>query len=367
MAALKEIYSKEFLANLIIEFSKASPKLNEDQFYKDIIAKPWKQLELKQRIRRISDVILKYLPADFDDKIKIIRKFINNLNKDGIEDFNFPHIYLPEIIQKSGIEHFEESMKALEFITIFTSAEFAIRHFYLVEFDSTLKQMIKWSKHPHPMVRRLASEGSRPLLPWGIGIPKIKQNPEVHLPILENLWNDKNEIVRRSVSNHLNDISKLKEELTWNFVKDKLGESEKTDKDLRHALRTLLKKGNKKALSAFSYQTTWIPKSAEMKLHSNKVRVGERLHFMIRIQNGNSKSVKLRLEYKISFLLANGKSFKKVFQLGEVLLEPMVIFEKSKSHSFVPITTRTYYPGKHSVCLVINGTEYDSKDFSLVE
>lgn len=365
MAALKEIYSKEFLTNLAKEFSIANPNLKEDRFYKDIIAKPWKQLELKQRISRIADVILLYLPSNFADKIKIIRKLINNLNKKGIDDFNFPHIYLPEIIQKSGMDHFEESMNAFEFITTFTSAEFAIRHFYQVEFESTLKQMIRWSEHAHPMVRRLASEGSRPLLPWGIGIPKIKQNPEVHLKILENLWNDENEIVRRSVANHLNDISKLNGDLTWNFAKGKLGHSEKTDKDLRHALRTLLKKGNQEVLRAFSYHTTWIPKSAELILNSNKVKVGERLQFMIKIQNGNSKSVKLRLEYKISFLLASGKSFKKVFQLGEVMLEPLTIFQKAKSHSFVPITTRTYYPGKHSICLVINGREYDSKDFLL--
>jgi len=261
MSALKDIYSREFIENISNSLLESYQLLNKENFKRDIFAKSWNQLELKQRISRIADVIISHLPEKFSEKVNLIRKFIIVLRKNGTQDFNFPHIYLPEIIQKSGLTHFKQSMDALEIITVFTSAEFAIRHFYLNDFDSTIRQMQKWSLHKEPMVRRLSSEGSRPLLPWGIGIPKVKLQPELHLDILENLWNDENEIVRRSVANHLNDISKLNPDIAWSFAKNKLGQSEETDKNLRHALRSLLKKGNQEILSSFSYHTDWKPKS----------------------------------------------------------------------------------------------------------
>jgi len=58
------------------------------------------------------------------------------------------------------------------------------------------------------MVRRLASEGIRPRLPWGMDVPALKRDPAPILPILEILKNDPAETVRRSVANNLNDIAK---------------------------------------------------------------------------------------------------------------------------------------------------------------
>ena len=99
-------------------------------------------------------------------------------------------------------------MEAIEALTQFITCEFAVRPYILKFPDETLKHMLKWSKHKHPGVRRLASEGSRPRLPWALGVPILKQEPDRVLPILENLKNDYSETVRRSVANNLNDISK---------------------------------------------------------------------------------------------------------------------------------------------------------------
>ncbi len=322
-------------------------------------------MELKQRMSRIAETILLFLPEDFSTQSNIIKQLINVFRSKGVQDFNFPHMYLPEIIQLNGLNYFHESMAAIEFITVFTSAEFVIRHFYIKNHTLTHEQMLAWSLHKEPLVRRLASEGSRPFLPWGIGIPIIKQKPEDQIPILERLWNDPNEIVRRSVSNHLNDISKINPDLVRSFVNPKLGFSEKTDKDLKHALRTLLKKGDVQVLKTYDYNPKWKPEWISFDLDKKKIKIGEKVSFRFKIKNNKKETAKLRLEYKISFLLADGSYTKKVFQLGEITLTPSEEFEKSKSHSFVLITTRRYYAGKHSVILVVNGVELKQLDFVL--
>lgn len=365
MEPLKNLYSNEWIQNFAEHIQKIEPTLNKKEFINKVLASSWNELELKERINRIADVCIEILPKKPKQLFSKLILLIENLRAEGISDFNFPYIFLPDIVSKVGLDDFKLSLKILEKITIFTSAEFAIRFFYLQDFNSTLEQMLVWSKHNHPLVRRLASEGSRPSLPWGIGIPTIKKNPEVHLPILENLWNDPNEIVRRSVANHLNDISKINPDITWEFCKTKLGHSKETDKSLKHALRTLLKKGDKKVLSKYSYDTKWKPTKVTLDLSDSTISVGESLEFKISISHNETKSKKLRLEYKILFRLANGKQGNKIFQLGEKILEPRKKLELFKKHSFKPITTRTYYSGLHELVLVVNGNEIISKKFNL--
>lgn len=365
MEPLKNQYSLKWIQNLAEHLNKIEPTIVEKEFMNQVLASPWNELELKERIAKIAEVSINFLPKNPKLLFPKLILLIENLRAEGVSDFNFPYIFLPDIISKVGLEDFPLSMKTLEKVTVFTSAEFGIRFFYLKDFDSTLKQMLVWSKHNHPLVRRLASEGSRPSLPWGIGIPKIKKNPEIHLPILENLWKDPNEIVRRSVANHLNDISKINPDLTWNFCKTKLGFSKETDKSLKHALRTLLKKGDKKVLSKYSYDTKWKPTKVTLDLSESSISVGETLEFKISISHKEFKPKKLRLEYKIIFRLASGKSGSKIFQLGEKILEPNKKLELSKKHSFKPITTRTYYSGIHELVFVINGNEVMSKSFHL--
>ncbi|MBL0953743.1 MAG: DNA alkylation repair protein [Leptospira sp.] len=366
MEPLKEIYSTHWIQNLSFVVSQIDPKIRASDFQKKLMESPWKKYELKERINRIAETFLFFWN---DPLVKIepkLMELIKLLRKQGVSDFNFPYIFLNDIVVKSGIDDFESSMRILEKTTVFSSAEFAIRFYYINHFEKTVKQMEKWSNHREPFVRRLASEGSRPILPWGIGIPAIKKQPEIHLNILENLWNDENEIVRRSVSNHLNDISKIQPDFVIDFCKNKFGVSESLDKNLKHALRGLLKKADNRALSYFQYDTKWIPGDFKLSLKKNKIKIGDLLEFHISFFNPSTKNIKIRIEYKIGFLLANGKLGQKVFQLGEKVLKSKEKIEIYKKHSFKPITTRVYYPGKHSVTIVINGNECKTSQFELL-
>lgn len=367
MEPLKEIYSIAWIQNLSSIVSQIDEKINPREIQKKILESPWEDYELKERINRIADVFLLFWEGSIVTLEPKLYALIQCLRQNGVNDFNFPYIFINDLVTKSGLNDFETSMRVLEQTTVFSSAEFAIRHYYQNYFDKTLKQMIEWSTHKEAFVRRLASEGSRPILPWGIGIPNIKKSPEIHLPILENLWDDENEIVRRSVSNHLNDISKIQPDLVIQFCKRKFGRSESLDKNLKHALRGLLKKGNHTALSFFEYDTKWKPRELQFNLKKKKIKIGDSLEFEIYFVNPSRRENKIRIEYRIDFLLANGKYGSKVFQLGEKTIGPTEEVTILKSHSFRLITTRKFYAGKHKLGLIINGNELVSVPFHLLE
>ena len=82
--------------------------------------------------------------------------------------------------------------------------------FGLFDFDTldpVATGMLDWAGHESESVRRLASEGCRPRLPWAMALPAFKADPAPILPILEKLKLDPSESVRRSVANNLNDIA----------------------------------------------------------------------------------------------------------------------------------------------------------------
>ena len=139
-------------------------------------------------------------------------------------------------------------MKAIEFITQFITCEFAVRPFLLKYGDKMMNQMRAWSLHKSHKVRRLASEGSRPRLPWAMAIPALKKNPMPVLTILENLKNDPSESVRRSVANNLNDISKDRPGMVLKIANAWKGQNKETDAIVRHGCRTLLKHGHPEVL-----------------------------------------------------------------------------------------------------------------------
>jgi 3-methyladenine DNA glycosylase AlkC len=149
-----------------------------------------------------------FFPDDSGKATAIIKQIIENLRIAGVKEDSLEFMFFPEYIAMYGIDDYENSISAFEFITRFTSCEFAVRPYILKYEEKMLDQMLSWSKHTDNRVRRLASEGSRPRLPWAMALPNLKKNPTPILPILNNLKQDSSEIVRRSVANNLNDISK---------------------------------------------------------------------------------------------------------------------------------------------------------------
>lgn len=209
-------------------------------------------LELKDRSLAISLRIKKCLPKDPLKSFKILQRSLRQNEDDSVGLSGFLVWPLTQYVAQEGLRNFQESMQCLHAMTQVFTAEFAIRS-YFIEFEKeTLKQFEKWVHDPSEHVRRLVSEGSRPLLPWGQKLHSFVQNPERTWHLLEKLSLDSSKYVQKSVANHINDHSKnhpdwILEKLE--ILKNKHPENSGLEWIVRHGTRTLVKKRASKSSS----------------------------------------------------------------------------------------------------------------------
>ena len=255
------------------------------------------------------------------------------------------------------------SIEALERYTPYSSSEFAVRPFIVKDERRMMAQMYAWSKHEKEHVRRLASEGCRPRLPWGQALTAFKKDPVPILPILEQLKSDTSLYVRKSVANNLNDISKTHPDLVAALAKGWYGDNEYTNWIVKHGCRTLLKNGNQEVLAIFGYRDSDSIDVDDFRLETDRISVGESITFSFTILA--NQEAKIRLEYGIDYVKANGKRSRKIFQISEISMSEDEKKSYTKKHSFADLTTRKHYPGCHSIALIVNGLERCRGDFEL--
>jgi 3-methyladenine DNA glycosylase AlkC len=358
---LKNMLSADFVCLLAKAIKKACPGFDENGFQKAVLDKSWKQKELKQRIRHISSMMNEYLPYAYRKQLGIILKAAPAFRGLGA-------LVFPDFVEINGLNDVEASIDALEILTQYSTSEFAIRPFITKEQEIVLKKIHQWAKHSNEHVRRLASEGIRPRLPWAAPLPQFKKDPQKVLEVLEHLKNDPSEYVRRSVANNLNDITKDHPEKVLAIAKKWSGKSEATDKLLKHACRTLLKQGNSKALQIFGFSDKAKASIRKFKIQSasggTKLKIGDTASFSFELSNEMKKAQQLRLEYVIHFMKNNGKHSKKVFQLRSKHFSPGETFF-TRTHRFKDFTTRKHYPGEHVIAISINGVEKAKAKFHL--
>ena len=365
-AALKDIYSVSFYEQFCTALQASIPKFSSKRFMARIFVEEFEGYELKQRLKHTSMVLTEFLPSDYKQANKILMKIIDNLRSNGIEENNFEYLFLPEYIELNGLDDYKESVKILEFVTQFTSCEFAVRPFILKYQEKMYKQMLSWSDHPHYLVRRLSTEGFRPRLPWGMGLPMLKEDPSPILPVLENLKNDESDNVRRSVANNLNDISKDNPEIVLEIANHWIGESEHVDALLKHACRTLLKAGDQQALELFGLSNKYFSVS-DFKVSTPEVSIGGDLFFSFSVTNSSKEARIARLEYGVYYLRKNGELNRKVFKISEKPIDSATTIEVERKQSFKLITTRKFYPGEHMLSVIVNGQETELLPFMLRE
>lgn len=339
---------------------------SKKKFRNKIFDKDWANKELKQRTRHVTEVLKDLLPADFRKAAKIITNIVDELLSSNIKEVSFGYMCLCEYIEIYGIEHYTESVKAIEKLTQFMTCEFAVRPFIVKYETKMMKQMLQWSKSKNAKVRRLATEGCRPRLPWGMALVKYKQDPSPILPILENLKADDDVWVRKSVANNLNDISKDNPRIVINIIKKWLGKDDNTDWVAKHAARTLLKQGNIEVMRLFGLEMDKSIRLSDFNIITTKVKNGKELKFSFFIHNRGKKEKMIRLEYGLYYLRANGSLSKKVFKISERMYAAGEVYTIERKQSFKPITTRKHYLGMHKLSIIINGHEIESKRFELV-
>jgi len=160
--------------------------------------------------------------------------------------------------------------------------------------------------------------------------------------------------VRRSVANNLNDISKDHPDLVIKKVKAWKGRSKETDWIIKHACRTMLKQGRPDVMQLFGFAEPSCITSTAMEINPNKARIGDKVTFGCRIGTSGKSLGKLRLEYVVYFIKANGKPSPKVFQISERTESAKELVVKKK-HSFINLSTRKHFPGVHHFEMRVNG------------
>ncbi len=355
---LKNLYNEKYVSLLATNISLFYKEFDIESFTKELFAESYENLELKERMRRISTTIGVHLPSDYEESIEILKQLFSSMNY----AFSLENMIFQDYVEVYGLNDFKISMDALESFTKQSSSEFAIRKFILKYPEKTLQQMLLWAASNNEHVRRLASEGCRPRLPWAISLPLFKQNPTKVLEILTLLKDDESKYVRKSVANSLNDISKDNPEILKRVTREWIGASKRRDNLLKHGCRTLLKNSDREILELFGFRK---PTNIQLEnfCFTKDVKLEESLDFSFEIVSKEALG-QIRVEFGLDFLRKNGQQNRKVFKISEatVLQNRKTIF---KSYSFKKISTRVYYRGKHRVSILINGVSFISKEFVL--
>jgi 3-methyladenine DNA glycosylase AlkC len=315
----------------------------------------FKEKELLDKMRHTTKCLFETLPKPYEKALNILIKAAPDVK-------GFEAMALPDFVATYGMDEWDLSLPALGHFTKYYSSELAIRPFLAKDPEKGLTYMAAWADDRDAKVRRLASEGCRPMLPWAMALPKFKKDPSPIFPILEKLKTDSSEDVRRSVANNLNDISKDNPELALGICEKWHGQSENTDKIVKHACRTMLKAGNKRALAIFGYSNPSLIEVTNLRLDKKALKIGDILTFSFDITV--EKKSKVRLEHTVYFVKAKGKLSKKVFKITEKDYDSGT-YSISKKQSFQEQTTRKHYPGTHQISIIVNGEEKAKASFEL--
>ena len=133
---------------------------------------------------------------------------------------------------------------------------------------------------------------------------------------------------------------------------------------IRHASRTLIKKGHPRAFKLHGVEPGRI-KVLSQKILTKKVNLGKTLEVEVEFQNLGKKKLKVILDHEVHLLRANNKHNVKCFKGKSMELLPLEIKKVAFSLALRPVTTRTYYSGKHFWNIKVNGISEDKIAFTL--
>lgn len=325
-------------------------------------------LELKRRFDWIADQLREFLPADYPTALAILTGILDN--EDGrfaaLDMPEFRLMPIPTFVERHGLDHPAASLDAIAIITRHATCEGAIRPFILHYPTATLARLRQWANNENEHVRRLVSEGTRPRLPWWSPLREFIADPAPILALLECLKDDPSLYVRRSVANNLNDISKdhpqlvLERMTAWNE-----GASKERQWLINHALRTLVKRGDKPALALLGYAPADVELS-DLTLVPAVLQFGKQIEFSFALRNCGGAAQKLLVDFVMHFVKANGSTAPKVFKLKKLILPAGETIRIQKKMAIRPISTRRYYPGRQRLEIQVNGVCLGGADFELV-
>ncbi len=369
----KNLFSEKVIASMGDHFARVWTEFPREEFVA-AASEGLDGLELKQRSQQITQAMAIALPADFALAADIlhrslaqetyVRKKEEHICPEGICGWAImPMTYY---VGQYGLGHFDLAMELLREMTKRFTSEFGIRPLIIAEPERCLALFAKWVNDPDEHVRRLVSEGARPRLPWGTRLTRFIADPTPVLPLLAALRDDPSEYVRRSVANHLNDISKDHPDLVAGIAGEWLQGDPPPERRrlVRHACRSLVKKGHGATLRAFGYRSPKV-EIESLTVETPVVEFGRQLEFELSLVSRARGRQALLIDYAIHHRKANGQLSPKVFKWKILELAGGDALLARRRHPIREISTRKYYPGLHRLEILVNGQSLAMADFEL--
>lgn len=343
----------EYIGNILEQIDS---QFNSPAFIEKAIA-GLDKLELKDRIKHVISALHQFFPADFAATAKVLRAVPGIWNPPDEKWAYFAAWPLIDYVGVHGLDDPANALPILKDLTPLFSAEFAIRPFIEKYWEQTKAFLSDMLQSPNEHHRRLVSEGTRPRLPWGSVLRELVRDPSPVVPFLNALLDDESLYVRKSVANHLNDISKDNPEQALDIAEEWLSNARKGDYRrwiVNKGLRSLIKAGHERAFSVLGYSNA-DSIIVECVKGPDTVPPQGRAVFKGCVLNTSDKSAHFVLDYIIHYKKANGSTSPKVFKLKDVTLAPGKNYCFTVTKYFNNMTTRKHYSGEHYFELQING------------
>lgn len=368
--ALKDSFDRRYVENVAAAGAAAWRGFDSSDFISAVMH-DLSSLELKDRINLIADALRARLPEVFPDALEAVIAMAEAISAPTLADeaawgsgWAWP---MCSVVERHGIEHPGESLAAMEELTKAFSCEFAIRPFLDHHFEQTIEKCREWLTHSHPAVRRLPSEGTRPYLPWGTRVAALLDDPGIGISLITELRHDPNDVVRRSVANHLNDIAREHPDRVATIAAEWLTEPPTDAAMVRHALRGLVKKGHPGAMSALGFTTEAAIDAARFTVEPAEVRLGDSITLAATIESSASanRDQRLVVDFVVHHVNARGDTSPKVFKWTTIDLPAGGTVQLEKRRLIKTASTRRYHRGVHRVELQVAGEVVAESAFNL--
>ncbi len=368
--ALKTFFSPSLVDRLAADIGRAHPAFPVRAFARDA-SKGLDALELLDRGRHIARALGTHLPASYPDAVDVLLRSLGpeHQSDELVGAGMAPFYYLPHLIfvADRGLDHFDLSMRAQYELTKRFSAESSIRPYIARDPERVMAVLREWANDPNAHVRRLVSEGTRLRLPWAQRVTWLDAHPERVLALLELLKDDPSTMVRRSVANNLNDLGKVHPDLLLRTTSAWL-EHGSTDRRrlVEHALRSIVKRGNRSALRLLGFGTKPSVAVERVTFMPRRVRIGGRVEMRFVLRSTAPRPQDLLVDLAVHFVKARGVTSAKVFKVRRLTLLPREPQEMKATFSLAVHTTRVPQPGKHVVDVIVNGHTMRAGSFEVV-
>ena len=237
--------TKHFGSNLAILLSKKIQDVYPQfaaKSYINAIERECTGKTYTQRVELHAMELKKQLPSNYPKTLEILSGILGPENTKETGMFSNYYWLLPiaKYVEKYGLEHYDLSIVAISEITKRSTAEYAIRPYIMKYPEKAIKTMSNWAQDDNFHIRRLASEGLRPKLPWAKKLEVFIDEPKPVFNILELLKEDTIKYVQKSVANHLTDYLKVNITPTTSLLKVwKESDNPNTKWIVKHATRKI--------------------------------------------------------------------------------------------------------------------------------